>query len=85
MSEGSFDLYRRKIPPEIIGLIPDSIARESLAIALGLVDGYLVVALADPDDRETVRKLEFILGRQVRIVQASRHALQYAITRYYAD
>lgn len=84
MSNAGFDLYRTNIPPEIIAIVPESVARENLVVAVR--DDYqLVVASADPDDRETLDKLQFILNRPVTTVFATREAIRFAIEKYYAS
>ncbi len=83
MSEAGFDLYRTNIPPEIIALIPESVARENSVVAVR-IDGYeLIVAVADMGDRELMDKLRFILNRQVTAIFATRPAILFAIEKYY--
>ncbi len=78
------DLFRRNIPRAIIDLIPASVARECRIVPLELDAFTLVVATVDVEDRENMDKLRFILNREVRLVAASRSAIDYAIERYYA-
>jgi type IV pilus assembly protein PilB len=82
MREEPFDFYRRNIPPEIIGGLPASVARECLVIPIRWDDG-IVVAMADPFDRDTLDKLRFILNTHVTAVAATRGAIEYALARYY--
>ena len=82
MSESGFDLYRTNIPPEIIAMMPESVARENCVVAVRQ-DYQLVVASADREDRETLDKLQFIFNRPVTTVFATREAIQFAIEKYY--
>jgi hypothetical protein len=81
MSDELIDLFRFNIPPEIIGCMPDSVARENRTIPIAWDDG-LVVAMAGPD-AETVEKLRFILNTPLRVVLATPQAIEYALQRYY--
>jgi len=83
MSEGFYDLYRRNIRTEIIGCMPDCIARECRAIPVDWDDDGLVVAMADPDDDKAIERLRFTLNTPMTVVLATPQAIQYAIQRYY--
>jgi type IV pilus assembly protein PilB len=78
-----FDLYRTNIPPEVIAQLPESVARENRVVPVRANDFELVVAMEDPDDRETLAKLRFFLNREVAAVFATREAIQFAIEKYY--
>lgn len=83
MSDGEFDLYRRNISPEVIGIIPASVAWECWLVPIEChEDGRLVVAAVDHDS-DTLEKLRFILNRSISIVLATRQAIEYALNRYY--
>lgn len=80
------DLGSRQIPADVIEYVPQSVARENVAVPIGLDDdGSLRVAVANPDDVETLEKLRFILNKQVRIAVAPRAAILEAINRYYGQ
>lgn len=83
MSEAGFDFYRTAIPPEVIALIPESVARESWVVPVRGDDCTLVVAAADLTDLETMDKLRFILNRPVTAIFATRQAMRFAIEKYY--
>ncbi len=73
------------IPPAIIELVPESVAREN-AILPYQVDGEtLRVVVSDPNDIETFDKLRFILNRQIEPVLAPREAIQEAVNRHYGQ
>jgi type IV pilus assembly protein PilB len=79
------DLSEVVIPPSVIELVPESVARENAVLPLGEDDGALTVIVSDPYDVETLDKLRFILDRKVDIALAPRDSIQEAINRYYGQ
>ena len=77
------DLSEVAIPPSIIELVPESVARENAILPMDDVDGALRVIVSDPMDFETLDKLRFILNRKVEIALAPREAIVDAINRHY--
>ena len=73
------------IPPSVVELVPESVARENVAIPLAESDGKLTVIVSDPMDYETFEKLRFILNRQIEIALAPREAILEAINRHYGQ
>jgi type IV pilus assembly protein PilB len=85
MSKEPMDLYRRNIPPEVIALIPGSVAKENLLVPVKLVSDRLVVALVDPGRANVLAKLRFILNRPVHGAEVTREAMDFALLRYYPE
>jgi type IV pilus assembly protein PilB len=73
------------IPPSVIELIPQSVARESNILPLAEEDGALKVAVSDPDDFETTEKLRFILNKRIEISLAPPEAIKEAVNRHYGQ
>jgi type IV pilus assembly protein PilB len=73
------------IPPSVLELVPESIARENAVLPLAEEDGSIKVILSDPLDYDTQDKLRFILNREVRIALAPRENILEAINRYYGQ
>lgn len=73
------------IPPAVVELVPESVARENVAIPLSESDGKLTVIVSDPMDYDTFDKLRFILNRQIEIALAPREAIMEAINRHYGQ
>ena len=73
------------IPPAVVELVPESVARENIAIPLAEADGKLTVVVSDPMDYDTFDKLRFILNRQIEIALAPREAILDAINRHYGQ
>ncbi len=59
------DLDEVVIPPSVVELVPESLARENVILPLSEEDGMLKVIASDPDDYDTMEKLRFILNRRI--------------------
>jgi type IV pilus assembly protein PilB len=79
------DLNDAPIPPSVVELVPESVARENAVIPFAEEDGALKVLVSDPDDYETFEKLQFILNRKVNIALATRESILEAINRNYGQ
>jgi len=73
------------IPPAVVEMVPESVARENAILPLSEEDGSLKVIASDPDDYATFDKLRFILNRRIDVVLAPRDAILEAINRYYGQ
>lgn len=73
------------IPPDVIELVPESVARENAILPMLETENSLKVIVSDPHDFDTLDKLRFILNRKIDIALAPREAIQGAINRYYGQ
>ncbi|MEN0110932.1 MAG: GspE/PulE family protein [Planctomycetota bacterium] len=73
------------IPPAIAELVPESVARENAVIPVDESDGALKVCISDPDDFQTLEKLQFILNRKIDIALATKEHILEAINRNYGQ
>jgi type IV pilus assembly protein PilB len=73
------------IPPSVVELVPESVARENVVLPLAEEDGALKVIVSDPNDYPTFEKLRFILNRRIETVLAPREAILEAINRTYGQ
>jgi type IV pilus assembly protein PilB len=80
-----FDLRDVPIPPAVVELVPESVARENAVIPLAEEEGGLKVLVSDPFAYETLEKLQFILNRKVNIALATRESILEAINRNYGQ
>ena len=80
-----FDLSDVAIPPSVVELVPESVARENAVIPLSEEEGTLKVLVSDPEDFETIEKLQFILNRKIDIALATRESITEAINRNYGQ
>ncbi len=79
------DLTEVVIPPTVIELVPESVARENAIIPLSEEDGSLKIIASDPDDYDTIEKLRFILNRRIETALAPRDRIPEAINRHYGQ
>lgn len=73
------------IPPSVVELVPESVARENAVLPLSESDGKLTVIISNPNDIETIDKLRFILNCQIDIALAPRESILEAINRHYGQ
>jgi len=73
------------VPPAVLELVPESVARENVILPLAEEDGSLKVIISDPNDMDTFEKLRFILNRRIQPVLAPRDAILEAINRHYGQ
>jgi type IV pilus assembly protein PilB len=80
------DLASMKIPPSVVELVPESVARENIVMPVALDDsGALQVAMHDPMAFEVLDKLRFIINREVRPIVASKETILGCIGRHYGQ
>ena len=73
------------IPPAVIELVPESVARENIILPLSQDNGLLRIITSDPTDFDTLQKLQFILNKDIQPVLASREQIIEAINRHYGQ
>ncbi len=79
------DLSDAMIPPAIVELVPESVARENAILPYQEEGEVLRVVVSDPNDMETFEKLRFILNRPIEPVLAPREAILDAVNRHYGQ
>ncbi|HMP03721.1 MAG TPA: GspE/PulE family protein [Gemmatales bacterium] len=79
------DLNNISIPPSVVELVPESVARENVILPLTQENGALKVIMADPMDLDTIQKLTFILNKDIQPVLAPREQIIESINRYYGQ
>jgi type IV pilus assembly protein PilB len=80
-----FDLNNVPIPPAVVELVPESVARENAVIPFSEEGGALKVLVSDPNDFETFDKLQFILNRKIEIGVSTKESILEAINRNYGQ
>ncbi len=79
------NLHEIDIPPTVIELVPESLARENLVMPLAQENGAIKVIMHNPNDFETIDKLRFVLNREIEVALAPKEAIVEAINRYYGS
>src|SRR5437588_8302158 len=79
------DLTEVTIPPAVIELVPESVARENIVLPMSQENGALKIIMSDPSDFDTMQKLQFILNKDIQPVLAPREQIVEAINRHYGQ
>jgi type IV pilus assembly protein PilB len=79
------DLNDMTIPPAVIEMVPESVARENVILPYNSDGLSLKIVMSDPSDISTLQKLEFILNKQLTPVIAPREQIVEAINRHYGQ
>jgi len=77
----SMDIPAHLPRPEVARLIPLEVARELMAVPLAMEEEVLTVAVASPDNRESIDALAQISGHQVFLVLSPPDQLEAALQR----
>src|SRR5947199_23720 len=77
------ELKEIEIPPSVIELVPESLARENIVMPLASEGGVIRVIMHDPMDFETIDKLRFVLNREIDGALAPKEAILEGINKYY--
>ena len=81
----SVDLTDVTIPPTVVELVPESVARENVVMPFSFENNILQICVADPSNFETVDKLKFILNKDIQAVLAPQEQIIEAINRHYGQ
>lgn len=68
-------------PSALLKRVPQALARRKLIMPLEESEEGVLVATADPDDRQTLDSLQRLLGQPIRLAVAEPEALNVAISR----
>lgn len=79
------DLTDVTIPPSVIELVPESVARENVVLPMAQENGALKIIMSDPTDFDTIQKLQFILNKDIQPVLSPREQIVEAINRHYGQ
>ena len=79
------ELKEIEIPPSVIELVPESLARENVVMPLSQESGSIRVIMHDPLDFETIDKLRFVLNREIEVSLAPKDSIVEAINKYYGS
>lgn len=74
-----------EIPPAVVELVPESLARENVVMPLAQENASIKVIMHDPLDFETIDKLRFVLNKEIEVALAPKEAIIEAINRYYGS
>jgi hypothetical protein len=72
-------------PPDVLDLIPESVARENTVLPLRLEGRTLHIATADASNLLLLDKLRFLLNKDIRFVEHPRADILRAIRQHYGQ
>jgi hypothetical protein len=75
----------RGIPDEVLGLIPDKIARRCRAVPFRVVGSRLDVAMVDPRNLAALDEIAFASGKRINVHVAHELRILEALERYYRE
>ncbi|MDO4570447.1 MAG: ATPase, T2SS/T4P/T4SS family [Planctomycetia bacterium] len=78
-------ISQENIPPAVLELMPETLAREYVVLPLEEGDGELTIVTSDPENFDMIDKLNFMLNRQIRIALAPKETILEAINRLYGQ
>lgn len=78
-------LARLTIPEDVLMLVPMRVAERKLVIPVEVVDGHLVLAMADPTDASAVQALEGLAGLSIERAIAPEEDLRRALKVFYLN
>ncbi len=73
----------RRIPAEVLGLLPESLVRRELIVPISAEGEVVTIAAVDADDIALADRLSSVLARRVRLIPASRAEIVDLIARGY--
>ena len=71
------------IDPEVIGLVPERMARQCMAIPLSMQDNVLTVAMVNPFDIIAIDDLRAITNHRINTAIISKSGLEMLLDRFY--
>jgi type IV pilus assembly protein PilB len=78
-------LRDHEIPPEVINLVPAKIAQMYRCLPVGVKNGSVQLALAEPLDPSRPDEIQFAIKHDVQVVVADPAEIQKAIERFYGQ
>ena len=79
------DPLRATVEPSALTLLGPEMAFRRQALPIRIVDNYLLVAMATPEEPVVIKSLELLTGFQVRPAVAPKTSLIIALKKYYRD
>jgi hypothetical protein len=73
------------VPEEVIGLIPEKLARRCRAVPFRVEGGRLDLALMDPRNLSAQDEIAFASGKRVKVFVAEEVRILEALERYYGE
>jgi type IV pilus assembly protein PilB len=72
------------IPPDVINLVPENVARLQTLIPIAKEENTLTIAMSDPLNVFATDDLKLMTGCEIKVVIASDHEIKQAINKHYS-
>ncbi|HEY7309481.1 MAG TPA: twin-arginine translocase TatA/TatE family subunit [Gemmataceae bacterium] len=82
-SPTAFDRAFGVIPPAVVELVPESVAREHVIMPVAFDGETITILSVDAESIALTDKLRFVLAKNVRLIPADRQTIVNAIQQYY--
>jgi len=73
------------LPPEVLRIIPASVAKMYQCVPVAAYDSVVQIALSDPLNPAVIDELGFSVGKEIQIVVADPAAIEKLVAKYYGD
>jgi hypothetical protein len=83
MDSSSDYLIEAGIPPKVIALVPEPIARENVLLPFSATNNTIKILFAELPELDLLEKLCYVLRQDIYPALASRAAILRAIDHYY--
>ncbi len=77
------DLSNLTVPPSVIEIVPEPVARENCILPLSVAGRVVRIATCQVDGYDLLQRLVFMLDKDIMPVLADRKQIQAAINRHY--
>lgn len=79
------DLRNEQIPAEILGLVPEPIARRHKIISFAKAKNELSVAMTDPTDLQTKEFMKKKTGMEIKVFLIGKTSLDFGLSKYHTN
>ncbi len=79
------DLLNEQIPAEILGLVPEPIARRHKIISFAKAKNELSVAMVDPSDIQTKEFMKKKTGMDIKVFLIGKTSLDFGLSKYHTN
>jgi len=85
MDTYDFDSAEKKVPQEVVDILPADVARRYRMMPVSITGGILKMATSDPADLESLDSIRFLLKMDVEGVVAPKRQIEQALNYYYGS
>ena len=83
MDTYDFDSADKKVPQEVVDILPPDVARRYRMMPVSVAGGILRMAMSDPADLESLDSIRYLLKMDVEGLVAPKRQIEQAINYYY--